>query len=427
MAGAVLLYAYAPDWEVWDDHFANLHSLIMLTAYCACFRAHIVKVLYTMLLVFSFATFVNFTTIMAVTLISPGAALAITTSYFTMIIPVLLALVLPFAYKFFKNTLRDAFNELTNKNIFYLCVTPALFYVLLFAYALTVLRLDGIPPTGTAVMRILIMLVGITSFYINVRMVLGITKRIRAEKELAAEKAALEKHNRMKTEFLQDIKHEVRNPLHVISLGTDFVNQCIEMKDMDAEARNALSTIQNEALRLGRMVNGMVELANMSGSPASRKRIDFAEILSHAAETARLSAEKKYNALRVDISPGLPYVYGEAEQLERVPVNLLENANICTRNGTIAIEAKHSGEYITVSVSDTGEGIDPDLLPRVFMRGVSGRGGKGYGLSMCRTIIEAHGGEIDIESEIGKGTTVTFTIPVYGGQENRERRAANNE
>jgi signal transduction histidine kinase len=191
------------------------------------------------------------------------------------------------------------------------------------------------------------------------------------------------------------------------------------MGDMATEARNALITIQNEALRLGRMVNGMVELATMDGETANREKIDFTTLLNHAAETARLQLEKNRNTLRIEIAPGLPYVYGSAEQLERVPRNILENANNFTQGGEILLEASAQGDYITVRISDSGSGIDPALMPRLFERGISGSGGKGYGLSMCKTIVEAYGGTIEIESELGKGTTVTCTIPVYSGQENR--------
>ena len=225
---------------------------------------------------------------------------------------------------------------------------------------------------------------------------------------------------KMKTEFLQDIKHEVRNPLHIISIGTDFTNQCLDTGGMDDEARNMLRIIQNEAIRLGRMIEGMVELATESdigqGKNANRQRLNFAEMLKTCAENARLFSEHKGNTLRVEISPDLPFVYAEAEQLNRVPVNILSNAVTGTENGEIVLSAFSDEAYVTVCISDTGEGIAPELLPHVFERGVSGKGGKGFGLSMCKIIVEAHGGTIKIESEQNKGTSVTFTIPVYGGQ-----------
>jgi signal transduction histidine kinase len=164
------------------------------------------------------------------------------------------------------------------------------------------------------------------------------------------------------------------------------------------------------------MINGMVELATMSGRSAIRERVDFAAMLDHCAETFRLRLEQKRIDLRVEIAADLPPVYAEAEQLERVTVNLLSNAANHTQNGAIALSARADEGYVIVSVRDTGEGIRPDILPRVFERGISSSGGKGYGLSICKTIAEAHGGAIEIESEQGKGTSVTFTLPVYGGQ-----------
>ena len=238
----------------------------------------------------------------------------------------------------------------------------------------------------------------------------------RKQKELEKANERLFQLNRMKTEFLQDIKHEIRNPLHVISLGTGIMDSYMEAQTDAATARTALSAVQNEALRLGRMINGMLELATMNKNPMSREKIDFAAMLRKCAEASRLQMEKKQIALRLEIAPDLPFVYAETEQLERIPVNLLQNAIDSTHGGEISIAAATGKSFITVRVSDTGEGITQDLLPRIFERGVSGKGGKGYGLSICKTIIEAHGGAIEMESEPGKGTTAIFTIPVYGGQ-----------
>jgi len=239
------------------------------------------------------------------------------------------------------------------------------------------------------------------------------------EEAIAAENAALENLSRVKTGFLQDIKHEVRNPLHVISLGVDYVNEYFTPKGDADEARKVLATMQNEAMRLGRMVEGMVELATMEGSKTSREKIDLAEIIMSCADTYRLKLDNNRNTLRVKTAENLPFIYAESEQLTRVIINILSNANDSVTDGEISIEALADNVYIIVHIRDNGSGIDPQLLPRVFERGVSGKGREGYGLSMCKTIVEAHGGELRIESgELGIGTVVTFTIPVYGGQGN---------
>ena len=239
------------------------------------------------------------------------------------------------------------------------------------------------------------------------------------QKQLEEANNRLNALNRIKTEFLQDIKHEIRTPLTAISLGADVIRNSIDTTADGQEALNALYTLQNEAMRLWRMINGMVELAIMRDNSKNREIVDFALMLNNCAEASRFQLEAKRNTLRVDISPDLPYVYAETEQLERVPTNLLSNAINCTQGGKITLEASAEANYITARVCDTGEGISQEIIPHIFERGVSGKGGKGFGLSICKTIVEAHGGTIEIESEKGNGTVVTFTIPVYGGQDKR--------
>lgn len=240
-------------------------------------------------------------------------------------------------------------------------------------------------------------------------------------KELEKANDALHGLNRMKTEFLQDMSHEMQNPLTTIIRGIGFADGCIDKPDGAAVAHDTLKLAENEAMRLGRMVSSMVNLAAMSGSTESREKINFAEVLKNCAEMFRLQLDNRDNTLNVDISPELPYVYGVADRLKQVPINLLTNVAKHTRNGEVTLEASLENDFITVRISDTGEGIPRELLPHVFERGVSSNEGFGYGLSICRTIVEAHGGEIHIESELGKGTTATFTIPVYGGQSEARR------
>jgi len=257
------------------------------------------------------------------------------------------------------------------------------------------------------------------------------------EQRLAAEKIALENLSQVKTGFLQDIKHEIRNPLHVISLGVDYVKIYFEPKGNVEKAEKVLATMQNEALRLGRMVEGMVELATTEGSKSSRQKLDFAALIASCAENYKLQLANHQNVLQVKVSDALPFVYAESEQLERVIINLLSNANDSVTDGEISIEVSAESGYIIVHIRDKGSGIAPELMPRIFERGVSGKGQDGYGLAICKTIVEAHGGAVGIESgglqvDSGEaevvaapasieGTVVTFTIPVYGGQGNGER------
>jgi len=246
-----------------------------------------------------------------------------------------------------------------------------------------------------------------------------------SEVTLLAKKA--EEANRLKSNFLQDMSHEMKNPLTVIATGIDYADSQTGIKEANIpKAKEAIETVRNETQRLGRMVGGMIDLASISGTEENRKRINFAELLTSSAEVFRFNLEQKNISLHVEIAPGLPDVFIESDKFKQVLFNLLSNAADHTQDGRITVMADSLDGYITVRVTDTGSGISPDLIPRLFERGISGRGGTGYGLFLCKIIIEAHGGKINIESEPGKGTDITFTIPVYGGQEVAHRNERKN-
>jgi signal transduction histidine kinase len=103
--------------------------------------------------------------------------------------------------------------------------------------------------------------------------------------------------------------------------------------------------------------------------------------------------------------------------MSQVFTNLLHNAGTYTENGTITITAERKGNEIAVTIKDTGTGIKPEILPHVFERGVS-TGGTGFGLYLCKTVVESHGGNIRIDSpaDNGLGTAVTYVLPFYEGQ-----------
>ena len=236
--------------------------------------------------------------------------------------------------------------------------------------------------------------------------------------ELSLKNATLDRYNRTKTEFLQDMSHEMKAPLTVIATGIDFADQEINAEDGSlSEACGALELIRAETQRLGRMIGGMAELASLNELSENRKRTQFAALLRESCEAFRFEAERQNNSLSVQITPDMPDTFIETDQFTQVVANLLTNAANYTKDGQISVTADFDDEYVRVRVTDTGEGISPEVLPKVFERGVSGRGSTGYGLYICKTVVDAHGGTIGIESEPGKGTSVTFTVPVYGGQE----------
>jgi len=116
--------------------------------------------------------------------------------------------------------------------------------------------------------------------------------------------------------------------------------------------------------------------------------------------------------LSLELRDSLPHITGSADLCTQLFMNLLSNANAHTRNGKIVLATESSDGVIRITVSDNGEGVNPSIAHRIFERGISGRGGTGIGLPLCRTITEAHGGTIKLDSTPGQGTTVTIILPV---------------
>jgi signal transduction histidine kinase len=236
------------------------------------------------------------------------------------------------------------------------------------------------------------------------------------QRRLDEQNAMLTQSNKAKTEFLSNASHEMRTPLTVTSVNVQTVLEILEdmgEKVDDPEAGALLKSAQKEIMRLSRMVGGMLTLASMSEN-TDRQKLDFSALMQSNIEMLRLNIGQNGNTIEADIERGL-VVFGNADFLAQVLTNTMQNAGVHTKNGTVAVSAKQRGNEITVTVRDTGTGISPELLPRVFERGVS-TGGTGYGLYLCKTAVESHGGRIWAESEVGKGTAVYYTLPVYEGQ-----------
>ena len=258
--------------------------------------------------------------------------------------------------------------------------------------------------------------------YATVSAVLGVCLYIHfrlynaQQRQLDEQNAVLAQANRAKTEFLANASHEMRTPLTVTSVNVQVVMMMLE--DMgeslsDPEARELLENAQSEIMRLSRMVGGMLTLASMS-EDTDRRKLDYTALLHSGVEMLRLTLASQGIVLETDIKDGL-IVFGNADLLAQVLTNLLQNARAHTKNGTVKVYAEKHGTEITVTVRDTGSGIEKEILHSVFERGVS-TGGTGFGLFLCKTVVESHGGSIWIESEPGNGTAVFFTLPVYEGQ-----------
>ena len=235
-----------------------------------------------------------------------------------------------------------------------------------------------------------------------------------SERRLEEVNAVLDHLNRMKTEFFQNLSHDFKTPLTVISTSVLNAADILDYGADKDEMKESLDSAQREIMRMARMVDSAVTNSTMQDNKQDMGKLDIAPLFRDGAETYRAMLERRGNTLTLDIPQSLPHVFGNADTLLHVLSNLLSNSNRHTRNGEITVSAKARGGVIAVRVEDNGDGVSPELLPRVFERGVSD-GGTGLGLSICKTAVETHNGTISIDSEHGRGASVEFTLPVATG------------
>jgi signal transduction histidine kinase len=243
------------------------------------------------------------------------------------------------------------------------------------------------------------------------------------ERSISNENAALERLARMKTEYLSNISHEIKTPLTVIYgnvqeaaelFGELHVENGVAIVDSET-IQKTLQKAQSEILRLTRITDNSLRISAMQESRERMQIIDTAKFFAESAELYSGVIKKNNNTLIVQVMDNLPDIYGNADLLSQVLANLLSNANKLTHGGYIVLRVeKGDSRFVRVNVNDTGEGIPADILPEIFKRGISYSDGTGIGLPICKEIIEAHGGTIELASEPGEGTRVTFTVPVYG-------------
>jgi two-component system phosphate regulon sensor histidine kinase PhoR len=221
----------------------------------------------------------------------------------------------------------------------------------------------------------------------------------------------------VRRDFVANVSHELRTPLASIK----SVIETLEGGALEepAVARDFLSRADAEVDRLVQMVEELLELSRIESGelPMSQKPVEMASVVADAVDRLRSQAEKQGLSLTVDVAADLPPIIGDAERLERALVNLLHNAvKFTPAGGAVHVSAGFVGGDVIVKVSDTGVGIAPEDLPRIFERfyksdRARGSGGTGLGLAVVKHIAEAHGGTVSVESESGRGSTFSFAIP----------------
>lgn len=230
----------------------------------------------------------------------------------------------------------------------------------------------------------------------------------------------LAKLDRLKSEFVNTVSHELRTPLTSI-MGYLSLVMSEQVGPLSSTQKEFLEVVSRNTNRLGNLINDLLDIQRIESgrSPLKLQPVAVAPLVRQAADTFRVAAEQKGLALVVETpdEPG-PLVTADPERLTQISANLMSNAVKYTRAGSVRVTVEDCGENVRLRIADTGIGIPPAEQPKVFEKFyrcedkyAREAGGTGLGLSITKALVEEHGGAISLESQPGRGTAFTITLP----------------
>jgi ammonium transporter len=263
--------------------------------------------------------------------------------------------------------------------------------------------------------------------------VAGIDIDITAQKRSQAEMAELLRRVEMardaaneaassKSRFLASMSHELRTPLNAIIGFTRIVSRNAEA--LPAKQVDNLSKVLLSAEHLLRLIDEILDLSRIE---ADQVRVELAEtdipgVLREVADSLEPLLDRPRVRLAVEAAPGLPHVFTDRDKVKQILLNLLSNAIKYTDDGSIGVRAEAVDGRLRIGVADTGVGIPPDEVARIFdefqradSSGTRGRRGTGLGLTISRRLARTLGGDVTVESRLGTGSTFTLELPLSGG------------
>ncbi len=235
------------------------------------------------------------------------------------------------------------------------------------------------------------------------------------DEELLKVNEELAKANRLKSEFLANMSHELRTPLgYIKGYTTTLLRE--DTKWTQKTVRKFLRVIDRASDRLDELIDNLLEMSKIEAGAfrVSPQPIQVTRLARKAVQEAR--ARRTKHRFVLDFPPDFPKAEADPRRVQQVMFNLLDNAIKYSPPGSeIKVWGKAEDVRVVVGVADTGTGIPPEHCGKVFERFYRVEGsrkeGTGLGLAICRTIVEAHGGEMVVESEVGKGSCFWFTLP----------------
>jgi len=242
----------------------------------------------------------------------------------------------------------------------------------------------------------------------------------RMSRRIAEQVNALKRSDALRRELVANVSHDLRTP--IASLQGYLETLLLKEQELSpSQQRSYLDTALKHSERLGRLTGELFELSRLDSGDSQLHMEPFAlgDLAQDVTIKFRLAAERKEIRLITRIPQALPLVYGDIGLMERVLENLIENALHHTPpGGTVSLEIEADHGQATVTVADTGRGIPPDKLERVFDRFYQVEknerdraGGAGLGLAIAKRIVNLHGQDIRVQSHVNAGTTFSFRIP----------------
>jgi signal transduction histidine kinase len=249
---------------------------------------------------------------------------------------------------------------------------------------------------------------------------LDITASRGIEEALRGRADALEEADKLKTAFVANMSYELRVPLTSIAGFAELLDAGYA-GELPPIAREYVEAILTSVGRLGSLVEDVLDLTQGAAGnlPLAEEEVAVGDVLAEATAAAAEAAGRKPVSLLVDIAPDLGMIRGDARRLRQIADHLLDNAISYTPpDGRVTVRARGDETTIVWTVSDTGQGMDEaqrahvfDSYPRIDASNDEGKQLIGIGLPLTRQLVEAHGGSIALESEPGRGTTVTIHLP----------------
>ena len=222
----------------------------------------------------------------------------------------------------------------------------------------------------------------------------------------------------LKTELVATASHDLKNPLSVILGYLDLISMT---HDLSPQGTEYMHRVHQAVSHMRELIDDLLDMARIeSGLTLRYNPVNLDTVLSQEAYTQSIRADQKRIRIDVDVPPDLPIIQADEQRLRQILSNLLSNALKYTpAGGEVSIRAERRGDSVRLTIHDTGIGISPEDQAQIFARfyrvrsaETEGIEGTGLGLAIVKNLVEAHGGQIGLESRLGEGSTFFFTLPI---------------